>query len=122
MTLIGDAADWLFGELNEHDGVQVTIARSGESSITVTAVRGRTAYDQEGVDGDNPVSLRRRIRDYQIDAADYDFGSGPVEPARGDLITDGTDTFRVLPDPGGHLFEYMDPGRTRFRVHTKETH
>lgn len=120
MTLIGDAANWLFGMLNEHDGVQVTITRSGESPITVTAVRGRTLYDQEGVDGDNPVSLRKRQRDYQIDVADYDFGSGPVDPQRGDVITDASENFRVLPDPGGHEFEYMDPGRTRFRIHTKE--
>lgn len=63
-------------------------------------------------------------RDYLVPVADLAIGGVPFEPVRGDRIIEvlGTVTtvFEVLPPFGDDVARHSDPGRTRWRIHTKE--
>ena len=60
-------------------------------------------------------------RDYLIDAEDLDFGDGAVEPAIGDVIEDGSQTYELAPLTGSELpWRWSDQGHTRYRVNCVE--
>lgn len=67
--------------------------------------------------------IAKETRDYIIKATDYDFGSGPVEPLRNDLIVDSSSgtaiTYRVLPITGEDAARWSDRYGTSWRIHTK---
>ncbi len=105
-------------------GRLVTYSR-GEASVELTAAVGSTRYEAgEAAD----VLVEHRTRDYLIAAADLDFGSGPVEPARDDEIRDTVCSApevagvvlvcKVLGPPGEPPFRYCDPAHAQLRVHT----
>lgn len=101
-------------------GVPVTIRR-GNFSATVTAVIGQTIFD-----GQTDVGITQfRSRDFLIVAADYNFGAGPVEPDRSDLIDEtvpGAKVIRheVLPEHNAEPWRWSDESRTTYRIHTKQ--
>lgn len=98
-------------------GVPLTLTRGGVS-VEVTGIRGSTPAEVESSESQR---LRVFRSDYLIDAADYDFGAGPVEPAIGDGITDDGHTFEVASLGSGEPpWRWHDRGHTRYRVHTVE--
>lgn len=99
-------------------GVPVTIARGSASAEVEKAIRGSSPVEVTDSNGQRILITRR---DFLIDADDYDFGDGPVEPKSGDEITDGTDTYEVAPLGGRNApWRWSDRARTRYRIHTAE--
>ncbi|MEZ6068273.1 MAG: hypothetical protein R3B90_21740 [Planctomycetaceae bacterium] len=104
-------------------GITVSITRGAQTTSNVVAIPGRTQFTVEDSEGQRS---RRHVRDFLIDAADYQIGGTATEPASGDEITetfpDGTTrTFEVTPIvPGDHAWRWSDEAATRYRIHTIE--
>lgn len=116
--LLASGAAWLAGKLASHAATSITYRR-GASSVSIFASFGRTVFEVVG--NDNAVT-RFTSRDFLFAAGDLDFGSGPVDPRRNDLVTAtiaGVErTFQVL-DVNGVCFS-KDAQGVMLRVHTKE--
>lgn len=120
MSLATDVDD-LLDTVIASDGVSVTYARTGKTSQTITAVRGRSQF--RTTDPDGRLVLIKSDRDYLILPADINFGdgNGAVEPQRGDRITDGSDTYEVWPVVAGEShFRRSDLSDAMYRVHCKK--
>ena len=63
------------------------IYQRGEQNVEVSATIGQTVFAVETGDG---AAIRIESRDYLIRAAALNFGSGPIEPRRGDRIHEMT--------------------------------
>jgi hypothetical protein len=103
------------------DGRKVTIRR-GETEIPcVPFLTGESTF--ETIDAAGAV-VTVRSRDFLIQPEHYDFGDGPVEPARGDQIdeehADGVHTFELLDLPGQPSWRWSNGFNVRYRLHTKE--
>lgn len=103
------------------DGTKVKITRDGVTIECVPCLKGTSQF--QTIDADGAI-VTVRSQDYLILAEIYDFGDGPVEPARGDLVieehADGEHTFELLDLPSEPSWRWSDQYRTRFRLHTKE--
>lgn len=97
-------------------GVSVSLTR-GATTIFVIALRGASEATRDNAQG---VRLRQFDRDYLIDAADYDFGGGPVEPALGDQLVDDGRTFEVHNGGDGPAWDWHDRQGIRYRIHCLE--
>ncbi len=99
--------------------VTVTIGR-GLDTATVTAQPMLQGYATEGRGG---LTTTVNALGFLFAASDYDFGSGAVEPQRGDVITRTiggvVHTYHVLPPARGPAAEWADPDRNQFFVHVK---
>ena len=100
-------------------GETVTYTR-GAYSVSLLAVRGSTAWDRTAPF--NGVRVGDRSTDWLIKQADLvDSGAAEIQPQRGDEISVGGVTFRVMPyGPDNQLWMYHDRDRKYLRVHTKE--
>ncbi|MFV0445668.1 MAG: hypothetical protein ACK5Q5_18965 [Planctomycetaceae bacterium] len=99
-------------------GVPVTYRRNADS-LALTAIHGTTRATNETSNG---TRIRTDSTDYLIDAVELDFGFGPVEPAIGDVITDGDREFEVVSLIGGEPpWTWHDPYHIRLRIHVVET-
>lgn len=104
--------------IRQASGVTIQITRGSASSPQFTAGVGRTRFDVETSEG---YSIRHRQRDYLIAIADYVLDNVASEPQTGDVITEGTKTYQVLPiSADGKPFEFSDTFHQQYRVHTKE--
>lgn len=116
--LLQTGATWLETQRRAHIAHAVTYAR-GEDTVTVLATVGRT--DADVSDGATITALRSR--DYLIAAADLELDGEAITPQAGDQVreTIGGDvqTFEVQLVAGSPCWEYSDPNRTVFRVHTR---
>ena len=115
-NLFQKARGWLHTTALRAAGVTVTYAR-GASSLTVSAIVGRTVFSSNALDGPR---IEFGDRDYLIQATDLTIG----EPAIGDRITeiiDGvTRVFEVLtPGTGEPAWRWSDPAHTVYRIHCK---
>lgn len=111
MSAFGDAIGCLSTTLQSIAGTTITYAR-GATSLTITATVGQTQFEQDTQFG----VLTIRTRDFIFPVADL---AALDEPARGDTITEGSDVYEVLPEPGVPAFRYSDHGQTIVRVHSK---
>jgi hypothetical protein len=100
-------------------GESVTYTR-GAYSLTLTAVRGSTAWDRSAPF--NGVRVGDRSTDWILEAADLvDSNGDQIKPARQDEITVDGVTFRVMPyGPDNQLWMFHDRDRKYIRIHTKE--
>jgi hypothetical protein len=100
-------------------GESVTYTR-GAYSLTLTAVRGSTAWDRSAPF--NGVRVGDRSTDWILEAADLvDSNGDEIKPQRQDEIAVGGVTFRVMPyGPDNQLWMYHDRDRRYIRIHTKE--
>lgn len=119
--MLRTAATWLAGQLKSHVSQTVTISRSVNDPVEVTASIGQTDHEIE--DSISNVITRVRTRDFLIDAADYAPTGTASLPQQGDKIreTQGGVTYvhEVLqPGQGIPHFRYMDDHRTKLRIHT----
>lgn len=115
-SIIADALCSLSGVA----GQTVTFVRNTDW-VKVEAVSGSTTFD---LDDGNGVVVEYRTQDWLIGACNLRIAGEQVEPKRGDLIEQSVGSrihvFEVLrPDGGEQVFRYIDPARTRMRVHTK---
>lgn len=115
-NLFAKAREWLGTAVQEAAGVTVAYTR-GVTSITLTAVVGRTVF-VSNAEGAPRVQFGER--DYLIEVADLTLGT----PKLGDRITETIDGTAVVfevqePEAGEPAWRYSDQGRTRYRVHTK---
>ena len=103
------------------DGTLIKVRR-GETTIEcVPCGKGSSRFETLAADGSE---ITVRSQDYLILAEIYDFGDGPVEPERGDLIleeqADGEHTYELLDLPNEPAWRWGDQWRQRLRLHTKE--
>jgi hypothetical protein len=103
-------------------GKTVTITRTGETDIEdVSCGLGSSPFQTIGADGS---LITIRSQDFLILAELYDFGDGPVEPQRGDLVTheqdDGEHIYELLDIPGAPAWRFADAYQQRLRLHTNE--
>ena len=100
--------------------VSVTVRR-GDLSAALTCGLGQSRFDL--TQGDQVVTEVSAI-DLLFAVEDYDFGSGPVQPAEGDQyeVDDGTTvlTLEAMPYPPEPAWRYMDAYRSHYRIHTKQ--
>lgn len=97
-------------------GVSVTITRGATTSSSFTAQRDVTTgfvFADAGV----PVAINHQTFWLPVDGVN--FGSGAVEPRTGDVITEGTTTWEVLPSKDDQRSVRLESGGYRWIVHTK---
>jgi hypothetical protein len=118
--LLADANAWLQGV--RHDkATQPVRYENGSEHVDIQATIGRTLFESETSSGTRLVD---ESRDFLVRTQDLDFGGGPQEPRRGDLVkeTVGNQTFIYEVMPFGPLEEswrYSGPYRKTLRVHTR---
>jgi len=102
-------------------GVKVSIVRGADRVDDVPCGLGTSNFVTVQPDG---AIVNIRSQDFLILAELYDFGDGPVEPARGDQFIrcedDGEHTYELLDLPNEHSWRWSDPWRQRVRLHTKQ--
>lgn len=97
--MLQQAAEWLASILAGNEGVPVTYARVGETSIAITVVPGRVRPERHAL-ADGRVNLELEPADFLVRAELLDFGDGPVEPRTGDRITLAGRTYELFPRDG----------------------
>jgi hypothetical protein len=116
--MFDDARSMLSTGLKDAAGVSVTYSRTGQTSLSLTVVPGRTVFASNQ---DGGARIEFGDRDYLIVASELTYG----EPALGDRIAETIDsvttTFEVqTPNTGEPAWRWSDPGHTRWRIHTKQ--
>lgn len=123
--MLGDAMAWLTDQMIEHASRMVTYAR-GVDSVDVSATPGRKRLQSD--DGFGNVRVEWTDADFLIRASDLDWGAGPVEPEKDDIIFMGMPThddpleilvFQVLPFGRNPAWTWSDPQQTMRRIHAK---
>ena len=112
--------EWLAGQLNSHASRPV-VYRRGELGVELTAVIGRSAYQQDDGEG---VITRAQVRDFLIDTHSLLLSIIGSLPKPGDRIVEIDDTrtfvFEVMPLGAEPHFRFSDPYRLKLRIHTKQ--
>ena len=118
--LLESGQNWLAGKLKTHASREVVYLR-GASHIAVSATIGRTLLKLD--DGYGGIRMEWTDRDFLIQAAEIDFGGGPVSPERGDCIQDTVgsivSTYEVTAYGGEPPFRPSEPFGIVLRIHTK---
>ena len=111
---------WLAGQLNTHAS-RVVVYRRGELGVELTAVIGRSPYQQDDGEG---VITRAQVRDFLIDTHALLLSIIGSLPKAGDRIVeiddDQTFIFEVMPLGAEPHFRFSDPYRLKLRIHTKQ--
>ena len=118
--LLSRGQAWLASQLKSHASREVIYGR-GTSQVTVSATIGQTLLKLDDAYGG--VRMEWTDRDFLIQAADLDFGSGAITPERGDWIKDTVGsvvrTYEVAAYGGEPPFRTSDPFGIVLRIHTK---
>jgi len=111
---------WLADQLNTHASRSV-VYRRGELGVELTAVIGRSPYQQDDGEG---VITRAQVRDFLIDTHALLLSIIGSLPKAGDRIVeiddDQTFIFEVMPLGAEPHFRFSDPYRLKLRIHTKQ--
>lgn len=101
-------------------GKRVTLQRGDTQAENVPALRGSGEDVLQQTDVEGGPTLTVHVQHWLILREDYDFGSGPVEPRRGDRIiaTDDHGVYEVLDLPGTPAVS-LDELELRWRIRTK---
>jgi len=113
--LLQRAAQWLAGVCRGHMAHEVTYQRDQQQAV-VPAVVGQTDFDQTNEYG---VVTSMTSRDFLIAVSDLLLDGQPIEPARGDRIVDGEDTYEVMAPGDEPPWRFADPYHQMYRIHTK---
>ena len=118
--LIRKGAAWLAERLVAHASQTVTYTR-GAQSVQVPAVLGRKLLRIEDEVGS--IRFEYTDMDFIIPTAALDFGSGPIEPERGDWLSvmtgEQVDTFQAFPFAGEPVWSFTDPNQSMRRIRAK---
>lgn len=99
---------------------QAATYRRGAVGVPVTAVVGKTDYEQDNGDGG---LVRAQVRDYLIPTAELTGSEIGSLPKSGDQIVETSGECRVwevMSIDGGPPWRYSGPDRSRVRVHTRQ--
>lgn len=112
------AAAWVSRTLGDETvaGEAVTLTRDGVT-VPTTAILGRVTPERQAL-ADGRVNLEEEPADFLFAPADYDFGSGPVEPRRGDRVGYGGRLYEATERDGEPVYRPDNQYRNRFRVRT----
>ena len=114
--LMQTGVEWLQSQLTASASQSITYARTGQTSLTITATIGRAFFRTNGPT--NGPAVSRSDVDFIIDPTDLDFGSGQVIPQRGDQITWNGETYEARAPQGEPLWRRVDAYGSLIRVHT----
>ena len=110
-----------FETLKSMAGVTIRYMREDES-VELTAVIGRTQYEELSLSG---LFESSQSRDFLVRADDLKLGGHKITPERGDEIREVVDgeelIYPVVSPRGSRQYEYSDPYRQIIRIHTKQT-
>lgn len=102
-------------------GVKIKLRRGAVTTNCHPCGLGTSTFTTLTADG---AVVSVRSQDFLVMTELYDFGDGPVEPARGDLVIrtedDGDHTYELLDLPNEKSWRWSDAWRQRLRLHTKE--
>lgn len=122
VNVLEEGAEALKDQLRDFASSKVTYRSGPSSSVEVDATIGRTIFE---VFSASNVVQRTESKDFIFPVVQLDFGSGVVEPKRGDLVEfarDGrTDIFQVMAPGDEPDWRFADVYRKQYRVHTKHT-
>ena len=110
--LLQTGAEWLGGQRSAHMARTVTYVRGGVS-LQIPATAGESLNPEELEPG---LAVDVRTQDYLVLAADL---GALGEPAAGDRITDGGDTYEALAVAGGQCWRWSGPPGVTMRIHAK---
>lgn len=119
-NMLGDGKVFLAGQQKQFMSGPVTYRR-GEQSVEIQARLGNKDHEEATIHGS---IITHQSIDFVFQSVDLDFGSGPVEPQRGDqiLMLKNANTNLVYevgpPQLGTDCFKYED-NRLMIRAHTK---
>ena len=114
--LLETASTWLGKMRSKHLARQVMYSR-GADSVQVAATVGSTTFEISDQYG---AVEKWESRDFLVTAAALVLGGEPVEPQRGDRITDGAKVYEVLAPCKEDVFRPSDPYAVTLRIHTKQ--
>jgi len=118
--LLRQGQAWLAEQLSVHASRPV-VYRRGELGVELSAVIGRSTYQQDNGEG---LVTRSQVRDYLIDTQSLMLSIIGGLPKRGDRIIeiDGEQTFvfEVMSLGGDPPWRFSDPFRLKLRIHTKQ--
>ncbi len=117
MTIVNRAGRAMRQTHKTLDPVSVTLYRGDSLAFTATVTIGETQLDE--VTTDNTVVTSRQ-RSFFVDAINYDFGNGPVEPEKGDRFETPHGTFVIAADSTNGAWQFSDRARTYYRINTVE--
>lgn len=119
-NLLHQGQAWLAEQLNAHAS-RAVVYRRGELGAELSAVIGRSSYQQDSGDG---LVTRSQVRDFLIDTQSLLLSIIASLPQAGDRIVeiDGEQTFvfEVMPLGSDPPWRYSDPFRLKLRIHTKQ--
>lgn len=99
----------------------VQLRRGDVTTQCIPALKGQHQFETVHPTQGHLVSVAGQ--DFLVEREHYDFGEGPVEPARGDLaivLHDAGEThYELLEIPGQPSWRWSDPYHTRYRLHMK---
>jgi hypothetical protein len=114
--MIAKGCQWLETMRRRHTAGDVAYSR-GSQSATIPATRSSSTFD---VTDEQGVLVRVESVDFLVEFDDMQLDDVPTEPQRGDRITDQGVVFEALPPaPNMPVWEWTNPHRTGYRVHTK---
>jgi len=117
--LLEQGAQFLDDQRHAHMA-QAVVYQRGAASVEVSAMIGRTIFEQEYEFGG---IQRIQSRDFLVRTADLVLDSAEVLPVAGDQIreTQGEQVFvyEVMAPGSAPPFRYSDPYRKALRIHTK---
>lgn len=111
-----DASEWLAETLEATSGEPASLTRDG-ATVNITVVFGRVTPERYAL-ADGRAQLEVEPADFLIRPAQYDFGSGPVEPERGDRVTVNGRIYEASPRDGEPCWRPDNQFRTMLRVRT----
>lgn len=121
--MLADMLEDLAEELKAHSSQDVTVRRTGQTAFTLDATL--TTLRLRTTDAMGNVKIERPDMTAIFTAADYNFGSGVVQPAAGDtfdaVLGSTTKRFRIMPKnaAGEPSWHYLGGQQTLIRAFLK---
>ena len=113
MNMMQRGAAMVARTLGQHASHRVIYARNS-LSISIDAVIGQTEVESQDTQG---FIVRSVMRDFIMDTAPID--QHFARPQRGDIITDQSRRYEVVPVGDEPCYRWSDRDHTRYRIHTR---
>lgn len=117
MGLIDDALRFHADTLESAAGETVTYIRGSQQTTGITAVRGKSQFEEFASEGE--MRVQSKMTDWLIRVANLKLDGVAVEPERGDQIkTADGQVFEVFPGPDGEHWRWLEERQYTFRIHS----
>ena len=114
--LMQSAVEWVRDMQAQHTAQTITYTRSGQS-ISISATIGQQVFRNNNPTSRGPY-ITRADAVFIFDPTSLDFGSGQVDPDRGDRITWNGNTYELYYPEGEDAWRPCDGYRKQIRVNT----